>query len=80
MPDELPEFILQNENTSLNIQDILVISQLAPSKKEAKRLIEQGGVYINNEKLTDPFAKIDLSEPKIFKVGKRKFLKIILNK
>ncbi|HPD33961.1 MAG TPA: tyrosine--tRNA ligase [Candidatus Kapabacteria bacterium] len=80
LPDELPEFILQDENTSLNIQDILVISQLAPSKKEAKRLIEQGGVYINNEKLTDPFAKIDLSEPKIFKVGKRKFLKIILNK
>ena len=80
LPDEIAEFILQNDNTTLNIQDILVISQLAPSKKEAKRLIEQGGVYINSEKLTDPFAKIDLTEPKIFKVGKRKFLKIILNK
>ena len=76
LPDEIPEFSLENNSPSLNIQDILVISQLAPSKKEAKRLIEQGGVYINNEKLSDPFVKIDLTEPKIFKVGKRKFLKI----
>lgn len=76
LPDEIPEFFLDNSSSSLNIQDILVISHLAPSKKEAKRLIEQGGVYINNEKLSDPYAKIDLTEPKIFKVGKRKFLKI----
>lgn len=76
LPDEIPEFFLENSSSSLNIQDILVISQLAPSKKEAKRLIEQGGVYINNEKLSDPFSKIDLTEPKILKVGKRKFLKI----
>lgn len=76
LPDEIPEYVMENDSKDLNIQDILVISQLCPSKKEAKRLIEQGGVYIDNEKQTDPFAKIDLSEPKIFKVGKRKFLKI----
>ena len=39
--------------TSKTILDILVESELAPSKSEARRLVEQGGVSIDNEKITD---------------------------
>jgi len=76
LPDEIDEFVLENEDKNMFIQDILAKTNLCSSKKEAKRMIEQGGVYIENQKCSDPFAKIDLSDFKIFKVGKRKFLKI----
>jgi tyrosyl-tRNA synthetase len=38
----------------LNVPDLLVRANLAPSKKEAKRLLEQGGVYLNNAALAVP--------------------------
>lgn len=76
IPEDLPDFVFDSPITELMIQDILVSANLCPSKKEAKRIIEQGGVYIDAEKIVDPFAKIDISKPKIFKVGKRKFLRI----
>jgi tyrosyl-tRNA synthetase len=79
LPDEIEELIFENEPNELLIQDILVKSQLCTSKKEAKRLIEQGGVYIDSQKISDPFAKINLQDFRIFKVGKRKFLKIKAN-
>lgn len=76
LPEEIEELILNNNSTILPIQDILALSNLCPSKKEAKRIIEQGGVTIDSIKIANPFEKIDLSEFKTFKVGKRKFLKI----
>jgi len=76
IPDEIDDYFLDSPLTNLMIQDILVSSNLCSSKKEAKRLIEQGGVYVDSVKIEDPFAKIDISVPKIFKVGKRKFLRI----
>jgi len=76
IPDEIDDYFLDSPLTDLMIQDILVSSNLCSSKKEAKRLIEQGGVYVDSVKVEDPFAKIDISVPKIFKVGKRKFLRI----
>jgi len=76
IPDEIDDYFLDSPLTDLMIQDILVSSNLCSSKKEAKRLIEQGGVYVDSVKIEDPFAKIDISVPKIFKVGKRKFLRI----
>lgn len=76
MPDEIEEYDYISESNEVAIQELLVTTNLCPSKKEAKRMVEQGGVYINSEKATDPFAKIDISEEIIVKVGKRKFLKI----
>lgn len=76
IPDDIEDFCFDSPITELMIQDILVSSNLCPSKKEAKRMIEQGGVYVDSVKIDDPFAKIDIKEPKVFKVGKRKFLRI----
>lgn len=77
IPDEIDTYYFDSPITELMIQDILVSSNLCPSKKEAKRMIEQGAVFVDSQKISDPFAKIDLTSPKIFKVGKRKFLKIV---
>ncbi|RLC50964.1 MAG: tyrosine--tRNA ligase [Candidatus Cloacimonadota bacterium] len=72
IPDEMPVFSLQNN--SKRIVNILTESGLCKSNSEAKRLIKQNAVSINNKKVTDIDA--ELSEPAIIKVGKRRFLKV----
>ncbi len=77
VPDEIEEKVIAaNDLDNPNVVKILVAAGLAPSNKDARRLIEQGGVLLENEKVTDPNAQIDLTDFKLFKVGKRKFLKI----
>jgi len=76
IPTDIDEKILTFNESVQPIMDILVASNLMPSKKEAKRKIEEGGVYIDGERVTDPFMKLDLSTKKLFKVGKKTFLYI----
>ena len=74
IPDEIEEMQISAGNYIL--ADLLVQTNLAPSKKEAKRLIEQGGVKIGGEKVSNTSAEIALKEEILLQVGKRKFLKI----
>ena len=64
------------EVSSNNILDVLVESKLCPSKSEARRLIAQGGIIVNNEKILD----IDYICPNdfILKKGKKNIIKIIV--
>jgi tyrosyl-tRNA synthetase len=59
---------------------LLVELKLAPSKSEAERLIKQGGVEINESRIDDPRADLDLSKPAQFllRAGKKKFLRLIV--
>ncbi len=57
IPDEIEEFLIASGNYKL--VDLLVNTNLAASKAEAKRLIEQGGIKINGEKATNTNAEID---------------------
>ena len=64
----------------IDIGSILVKAGLVPSKSEARRAIEQGGVSCDNDKITDvraTFTKADLAEGKVFKRGKKSFRKVI---
>ncbi len=74
LPDEIDVFQAESDTNEMPLMELLVLSGLAPSKKEAKRLIDQGGVMIDQEKSGDAFSKIDISERRLVKVGKRKFL------
>jgi len=60
----------------LNIVDLVFKLGLAGSKGEARRLIEQGGVKIDDEKITDREAMIGVHNGMIVQVGKLKFIKI----
>ncbi|MBS4027857.1 MAG: tyrosine--tRNA ligase [Ignavibacteriales bacterium] len=75
IPDNIEEYRF-NASTIKNISDLLVETKLAPSKSEARRLIDQGGVSIDSEKVSDFNSPIP-SNSFIIKVGKRKFLKIV---
>jgi len=61
----------------IKLVDLLVRTELAPSKAEARRLISQGGVKINGEKIADAALEIDASGRAQIQVGKLKFLNIV---
>ena len=63
--------------TSKTILDILVESELAPAKSEARRLVEQGGVSIDNEKITDVNFVVEKTEF-VLQKGKKKIVKIVI--
>lgn len=76
IPDEISEYKVQA--AEISISDLIVDSGCAPSKGEAKRLIKQGGVTIDGEKITDSSISIKIEDGQILKVGKRKFVKLVL--
>ena len=74
IPDEIPEHkIKANE---INILDLILEVNFAPSKGEARRLVVQGGVTLDGEKVDDIKTIVKFDKEKILKVGKRKFIKI----
>ncbi|MBI3110229.1 MAG: tyrosine--tRNA ligase [Ignavibacteriales bacterium] len=77
LPDEVQEFRLNVQNGGSTVLNALTATQLASSKSEARRLIEQGGVSVDGVKVTDFNAALPAKGEFILKVGKRKFLKII---
>jgi len=46
----------------LGLVDLLALVRLAPSKSEARRLIQSGGVYVNNRRAADPQARLTLDQ------------------
>jgi tyrosyl-tRNA synthetase len=59
---------------------LLVELSLAPSKGEAERLIKQGGVEINEQRVDDFRKNVDLTQPTEFllRAGKKKFLHVVV--
>jgi tyrosyl-tRNA synthetase len=76
-PDEIPEFKF-GERKEINILDLIILVNFAPSKGEAKRLVTQGGVTLDGEKIEDFQNLVLLKDGMILKVGKRKFIKLII--
>lgn len=74
LPEEIPEFKVNY--TSIGLIDAIVLSNSAPSKSEARRLIVQGGVKIDQQKVEEIDFEIDLTSPKILQVGKKRFVKL----
>lgn len=68
------------EENSISIIDVLVLAKIVPSKGQARKLIEQGGITLNDEKITDVAYIIDDKDFKegyaILKKGKKVFYKI----
>lgn len=74
IPDEIEEFSI--EKGVYKLADLLAITNLAASKGDARRLIEQGGVKINGERASDSKADVELNDEILLQVGKRRFLKV----
>ena len=62
----------------IGLLTILVKTKLCPSISEARRLVQQGGVTVNDGKVTDPKTQYTLSEDLIIKKGKKVFHKVTM--
>lgn len=82
--DNMPSTSLVDDDFNegmIGLLDLMVKCGLVPSKKEARRLVEQGGVEVNSEKATDPavrFEKADfMDDGMVLKKGKKVFHKVV---
>ncbi|MGG3805561.1 tyrosine--tRNA ligase [Metabacillus fastidiosus] len=75
MPDEIP-FVHWKEANKMIITDLLVELDLQKSKSEARRMIENGGIRLNGEKIGDTQLEVMIENNLIIQVGKRKFIQI----
>lgn len=75
-PDTLPEVTLQKQE--YNIIDLILAANLLSSKSEAKRLVEQGGVKLDNKTINSWKTNLRPVTGVVLKVGKRKFAKLIV--
>ena len=73
IPDNIPEITLEEDSKLL---DIMLNHAMVTSKGEGKRMIKQGGVKLNDVKISDINTNVSKGSESILKVGKRKFLKI----
>tara|TARA_Y100000590_G_C15743991_1_gene1021341 strand:- start:6587 stop:7345 length:759 start_codon:yes stop_codon:yes gene_type:complete len=75
VPHEIEEWNAGSQQVV--ILSMMCDSNLISSKREARRLIEQGAVTVNGEKITRITEEISLESPVVLKVGKRRFLRVI---
>ncbi len=71
IPDEMPEYELQPGQTVL---DVLIAGNLVGSKGEGRRMLEQKGVRLDGETLSDP--NQPFPHPGVLQVGKRRYLRV----
>jgi len=76
LPDEIETLKLKWDEKSIWIVKLLTEAGLAESGGEARRLVSQGGVYIDNARIKDLNMMVALDKDFILKVGKRKFVRI----
>ena len=77
-PSEIDEKSLPASNEPQFLTKIIVAAGLAPTNKEAQRLVAQGGVLVDDERVDDPKRTIDSRSGKsyLLKVGKRRFARV----
>ena len=78
IPDNIEELNLNWKEDSMLLPNLLKAAGMTESTSEAMRMIKQGGVRIDEEKITDPKHAILKNSVAIYQVGKRKFKKIKL--
>ena len=76
LPVDIKETSLTIESDSIPLTNLLKNTDMTSSTSEAMRLIKQGGVKIDSEKVLDPKKEIQKGSEAVYQVGKRKFLKI----
>jgi len=77
VPDDIPEFSVSELGGTIWVVKLLTETKMVKSGGEARRLIKGGGLYLDNKRITDESLEIELKDGMLFKVGKRRFFKIV---
>ncbi len=78
MPDEMPEVTLEAGPEGMPIANLLKDAGLVNSTSDAYRMIKQGAVKIDGEKIEDKALKVNAGTEAVFQVGKRRFARVTL--
>ncbi|HYF95106.1 MAG TPA: tyrosine--tRNA ligase [Symbiobacteriaceae bacterium] len=78
VPEDVPDVTVPAADLPIGAARLLVVTGLAPSSSEARRLIEQGGFTVDGEKVTDPKAALTVAAGQILRAGKRKYGRVVL--
>jgi tyrosyl-tRNA synthetase len=78
MPEEIPDVTLESQDGSLGIAHLLKGAGLVSSTSDAFRMIKQGAVKIDGQRIDDRSLQIDAGTSNIYQVGKRKFARVNL--
>ena len=73
LPQDMPSFALSEP---MKLLDLMVASGLAPSKSEGRRLIQQGGVQLDGQRISDLNSVVKIDGASVLRVGKRRFLRL----
>ena len=76
MPEDIPQQLIHTGGEGIGIAAALSQCELTTSNSEAFRLIQQGGVKIDGEKVTDRTLRLEPGFSGILQVGKRKFCNV----
>ena len=76
LPDEIPEVSVQAKGGVIRIANLLVSAKLVDSTSDGMRMINQGGVKIDGEKIEDAKLELRVGSSHVYQVGKRKFAKV----
>jgi len=76
MPDEMPEITLAADDGGVKIANLLKEAELVSSTSEAMRMIKQGAVKIDGERVADSRQLIEPGTTHIYQVGKRRFARV----
>ena len=78
IPDDIDSVKINIDGPKIMLVNLLKDANMISSVSEGNRLIKQGGIKINSEKVEDPKLEVSEGSEDIYQVGKRKFLKIKL--
>jgi len=78
LPEEMPEVMVACPPEGVAVTQMLKLAQLVPSTSEAARAIEQGGVRLDGERVTDRALRLPRGRTFTVQVGKRKFARVRL--
>ncbi len=78
LPDDIPELTLDSSGEGMAIATLLSQAELVKSTSEALRMIQQGAVRIEGERVADKKLHIAANTTSIYQVGKRRFAKVTL--
>ncbi len=79
LPSEMPEYSYDKASGKIWLVKLLSSQGLVSSNAEARRLLQQGAVTLNGEKITDPDFEFIPKDESVLKVGKRRFLRIVVS-
>jgi len=79
VPEDISEVTLSAGGEAMPVVQILKQAGLTASTSEAMRMIQQGGVKLNGEKISDKALKLSAGGPFVIQVGKRKFARVLIS-